>query len=202
MQTLARTEFLSEECDSEHLPPIERALDRMEELISDTLTLAQQGSVVAETEPIPLTDLVDHCWENVSTSEATIQTVDAATVTGDRSRLQHVFENLFRNAVEHGSTGSRPGADDTVEHGATGVTVRVGRFADDGIYVEDTGSGIPESDREAVFEPGHTSATGGTGFGLTIVKRIAEAHGWETAAVAGPEGGARFEFTGVDIDDG
>jgi signal transduction histidine kinase len=97
-----------------------------------------------------------------------------------------VFENLFRNAIEHGGTD---------------VTVRIGRLAGDGIYVEDTGPGIPEADREAVFEPGHTSATGGTGFGLTIVKRIAEAHGWEVEIVAGTNGGARFEFTGINIHD-
>ena len=95
-----------------------------------------------------------------------------------------MFENLFTNAVEHGGPA---------------VTVRVGQFADDGIYVEDTGTGIPEAKREAVFEPGHSSASGGTGFGLTIVKRIAEAHGWEVEVRRGRDGGARFEFTGVTL---
>jgi signal transduction histidine kinase len=54
-------------------------------------------------------------------------------------------------------------------------------------------------EREAVFEPGHTSVTGGTGFGLTIVRRIAEAHGWEVALTDGRDGGARFEFHNVDV---
>jgi PAS domain S-box-containing protein len=181
----ARTEFLTDECDSTHVQPIEQSLDRMEEIVVDTLTLARQGNVVAETEPIHLTNLVGKCWKTVSTDDATIQVVDPVTVNGDRGRLQHVFENLFRNAVDHGGTD---------------VTVRVGR-TDDGIYVEDAGPGIPEADRETVFEPGHTSAEDGTGFGLTIVKRVAEAHGWEVTVVAGTDGGARFEFTGVEIDD-
>ncbi|SDG07201.1 hybrid sensor histidine kinase/response regulator [Halorientalis regularis] len=183
----ARTEALVQETDSEHLPPIEQALDRMENIISDTLTLARQGSVVAETERIQLAELVRECWQTVSTDEARIEVADAVTIVGDRSRLRHVFENLFRN---------------TMEHGGTGLTVRVGRTADDGIYVEDTGPGIPEAERDVVFEPGHTSASDGTGFGLTIVKRIAEAHGWEVAVVDGADGGARFEFIGVEIDDG
>ncbi|MFC7043878.1 sensor histidine kinase [Halonotius sp. GCM10025705] len=106
-------------------------------------------------------------------------------ITGDPGRLQHIFENLFRNAIEHGGTD---------------VTIRVGQIDTHGIYVEDTGSGIPEDAREAVFDAGHTSTSGGTGFGLTIVKRIAEAHGWEVKIVEGIDGGARFEFTGVDID--
>lgn len=81
------------------------------------------------------------------------------------------------------------------------MTVRVGRTGDHGLYVEDTGSGIPGNSRAAVFEPGHTSATAGTGFGLTIVKRIVEAHGWEVVATDGERGGARFEVTGVEFVD-
>jgi len=178
-----RTALLDEACNSEHLEPLVRALDRMEELVSDTLTLARQGQVVSEPEPVALTGLLGSCWETISADEATIEIEDEITVDGDRSRLQHVFENLFRNAVEHG------GED---------VTVRVGRSDDHGIYVEDTGPGIPAESREKVLEPGHSSTTDGTGFGLTIVRRIAEAHGWEIEIVEGTDGGARFEFTGVD----
>jgi signal transduction histidine kinase len=69
----------------------------------------------------------------------------------------------------------------------------------DGFYVADTGPGIPESQRDAVFEPGETSNSDGTGFGLTIVKRVAEAHGWDVQVVDGADGGARFEFTDVEL---
>jgi len=70
---------------------------------------------------------------------------------------------------------------------------------DDGFYVADDGPGIDPDERERVFEPGHTTADDGTGFGLAIVGRIAEAHGWETSVTDSRAGGARFEFTGVDI---
>jgi PAS domain S-box-containing protein len=180
-----RTELLATDCDSEHLAPIVRSLDRMEEIIADTLTLAREGQVISDREPIELINLVGACWKNVRTDEATIEIEDEVTITGDRSRLQHVFENLFRNALEHGGPA---------------VTVRVGQIDDSGFYVEDTGPGIPEEAREDVFDPGHTSATGGTGFGLTIVKRIAEAHGWQVAVVDGTDGGARFEFTDIYLD--
>ena len=181
-----RVELLDNEHDSEHLPPIIRALDRIDELVSDTLTLARQGQAVSETEPIPLINLVGSCWKTVETHDATIAIDDEITIRGDQSRLQHVFENLFRNAIEHGG-------DD--------VTVRVGQFADRGIYVENSGPPIPADKREEVFDAGHTSASGGTGFGLTIVKRIAEAHGWQIDITEGSDGGARFEFTGVEIDE-
>jgi len=179
-----RAELLSEECESDHLDPIVRSLDRMEEIVLDTLTLARQGQVVSEQESIELVNIVGACWKTVSTAEATIEIEDEITIKGDRSRLQHVFENLFRNAIEHGGTD---------------VTVRVGELDRYGIYVEDSGPGIPEDARKTVFEAGHTSATGGTGFGLTIVKRIAEAHGWKVMIIEGTSGGARFEFTNINI---
>ena len=163
----------------EHLTPLVAALERMESIIQDTLMLARQGETVGEMSPVSAIELIGKCWQGVETVEATLEMDDEFTIRGDRDRLRHVFENLFRNAVEHG------GED---------VTVWVGRAGENGIYVEDDGPGIPPSDRETVFEPGHTSAASGTGFGLTIVKRIAEAHGWAVTVAEGRDGGARFEF--------
>ena len=179
-----RAEMIADDYDIKHLTPLLDSLHRMEEIISDTLTLARQGQVVSETEPVYLVELVDTCWKNVSSDEASVAVGDDVTIRGDRGRLQHVFENLFRNAVEHG------GAD---------VTVRVGRIGDHGIYVEDTGPGIPEAVRDDVFEPGRTSTRDGTGFGLTIVRRIAEAHGWQVTIVDGRDGGTRVEFADVTL---
>jgi PAS domain S-box-containing protein len=174
-----RAALLAEQGESEHLDPLLQALDRMEAIVEDTLTLARQGDTISETESVSLTNLVGKCWATVDTDDATIDIVDEMTFQADPDRLRHVFENLFRNAVEHG------GSD---------VTVRVGRHNELGIYVEDNGPGIPVEKRDEVFEPGHSSAQGGTGFGLTIVKRIVEAHGWELSVADGTDGGARFEF--------
>lgn len=174
-----RATLLAEQAESEHLNPLLQALNRMEAIVGDTLTLARQGETIDETESIGLTDLVGKCWATVETENATIEIADEMTFQGDPGRLQHVFENLFRNAVEHG------GSD---------VTVRIGCYGEQGIYVEDDGPGIPADEREEVLEPGHSSARGGTGFGLTIVKRIVEAHGWELSVAEGTDGGARFEF--------
>ncbi|TKX76264.1 sensor histidine kinase, partial [Halorubrum sp. SD626R] len=74
----------------------------------------------------------------------------------------------------------------------------VGRL-DGGFYVADDGDGIDPADRDSVFEPGHTTAEGGTGFGLAIVDRIAQAHGWEVTLTESRTGGARFEFDGVSV---
>jgi len=170
----------------EHLTPLVNSLERIESIVGDTLTLARQGETVGDMNSISVIDLVGKCWAGVETAEATLEIDEEFTIHGDRDRLRHVFENLFRNAVKHGGEG---------------VTVRVGRVGEDCFYVEDDGPGIPADDRETAFEPGHTSTTDGTGFGLTIVKRIAEAHGWDVTITDGRGGGARFEFDTAELND-
>ncbi len=49
-----------------------------------------------------------------------------------------------------------------------------------------------------MFSAGYSTAVEGTGFGLSIVKQVADAHGWTVRVVSGADGGARFEFTDVD----
>lgn len=71
----------------------------------------------------------------------------------------------------------------------------------DGFHVADDGPGIPEEARERVFESGYSTVEDGTGFGLNIVAEIAEAHGWDVDIDESRAGGARFEFTGVEIVD-
>ncbi len=157
----------------------------MDTLITDLLTLAQDGETVTDREPVALASLVEDCWTNVETADATLVTDIDRTVLANESRLKQLFENLVRNAVEHA------GAD---------VTVTVGAV-DDGFYVADDGPGIPEADRDTVFEVGYSTSTEGTGFGLSIARKVAEAHGWEINVRDSADGGARFEVTGVSFDE-
>ena len=202
-------ELAREQCDGD-APALDRvggALDRMNELVEDVLTLAREGNAVVDPEPVALADAVDAAWRSVDPADATLRaTTDLGRVRCDEPRLRRLLENLFRNCVEHGSTSSRArpddgdesaSSDDPAPDGAPAVTVTVGRL-DGGFYVADDGPGIPEDDRESVFEPGNTSSPSGTGFGLAIVEEIAEAHGWTVSATEADDGGARFEVTGVD----
>ncbi|MEF8881894.1 MAG: PAS domain S-box protein [Halapricum sp.] len=176
-----RLELAREETDSEHHGAIADALDRMETLIEDLLALAREGETVREREPIELPDLVDSCWRNVTSTNATIRTETDLTVSADRSRLRQLLENLFSNAIEHGGES---------------VTVTVGDL-DGGFYVEDDGPGIPPEKRERVFDVGFSTSVNGTGFGLSIVEEVAEAHGWDVRVTRSSTGGARFEITGI-----
>jgi len=96
-----------------------------------------------------------------------------------------VLDNLFRNAIDHGSSP---------------VSVSVGSLDLDrgsGFYVADNGPGIPESKRNEVFDWGETTMGDGTGFGLAIVTDIVEAHGWQISIADSDEGGTWFEIDGI-----
>ncbi len=155
---------------------------RMEHIIDDLNLLARLDEPVTDPERVDLGACVSAAWEMIQTEAATLAVeLDEITVSGDPSRLTRLFENLLHNAIHHG--------------GPT-VTVRVGTFAD-GFYVEDSGPGIPPDERESVLTPGYSTTPDGTGFGLSIVRQIVDAHGWTLTVTAGEEGGARFEVTGV-----
>ena len=178
-------DLIRDEYESDRLDTVADAHSRMEALIEDLLTLARQGDAIQGVEPVDVAELCRSCWEQVTTETATLSVDDPPTVMADRDRLRQLLENLFRNGEEHG--GENP-------------TVSVGTLDNgDGFYVADDGPGIPESDRDRVFESGHTTADSGTGFGLAIVAEIAEAHGWDVHVVEAEGGGARFEITGVEF---
>jgi signal transduction histidine kinase len=186
-----RLELAREDPSAEHFDQIDGAIDRMEALIEDVLALAQQTDDV-ETERVDLGRVATEAWTNVDSPDARLECDLAAQVTGDRSRLLQAFENLFRNAIDHGPKD---------------VTVRVGKLATEsagdgidrppeqfpGFFVADDGPGIPADQRETVFERGYTTDAGGTGLGLAIVQAAVEAHGWAVRVTESSTGGARFE---------
>jgi len=177
-----RVAWAREECDSPHIDDAAAALERMDGLIDDLLALAGHGRRDIDPVSLDIGSFVGRCWANVATDDATLDVRVEGTVRADESRLGQAFENLFRNAVEH--------ADDD------GVTITVGSLPD-GFYVADDGPGIPESDRERIFEAGYSTNRDGTGLGLAIVRDAVEAHGWALAVTESETGGARFEITGV-----
>jgi len=213
------------------------AHDRMDAILADMLALAQSGEQAVAPTAVDLDAVAEEAWTMVATGDATLTVTRDVTLYADRGRLKTLFENLFRNAVEHSSTNPRSGADDdvprskasraaadavardvdgdstdcdTVARGggstdrrqtAPSVDVTVGRLDDgSGLFVEDTGPGIPPEIRERVFEAAFTTG-GGSGLGLAIVRAAADAHGWSHTLTESATGGARFEFRNVTFVD-
>jgi len=164
-----------------HVEKLEGAHDRIESIIDDVLTLTRKGASVEETAPVPLEAVVADAWDNIDSKDATLDVVESRTIHADRSRLLRAFENLFRNAIDH------VGDDVTVSVGVT----------DHGFYVADDGPGIPSEEVDDIFDYGHTTSDDGTGLGLSIVKTIADAHGWRLYVDTTYVGGAMFVFADV-----
>jgi signal transduction histidine kinase len=188
--------------EKEHFDEVRQSHDRMEQIIQDVLTLARGKSALSITAGVDIESVASDAWASVETRGASLTLEDdLSTTEADTDRLQRLFENLFRNSVEHAhppATDDAANANADRSHETTpdrGLRVRVGS-TDGGFFVADNGPGVPPEDRSRVFDPGYSrnETGGGTGLGLTIVEEIAEAHDWTVSLTNGSLGGARFEF--------
>jgi signal transduction histidine kinase/CheY-like chemotaxis protein len=139
--------------------------------------LGSSRPMSAEPQPVEVKRVVEEAlrllsWElNAARVEVTAETGDAGFVNGDFTRLLQVVVNVVRNAIE-----AMP---------ARGtLKVRAARDAGSAVVeIADSGHGISPAILERVFEPffttkaRHASATGGSGLGLPICRRIVEEHG-------------------------
>ena len=107
----------------------------------------------------------------------------------DVHRIRQVLQNLLDNAVIHTESGGTITVTAQEHSGLVSVAVA------------DTGEGIPAEDIAHIFErfyrvdKSRTRATGGTGLGLTIARRLVEAHGGTITAASVPGSGSTFTFT-------
>lgn len=111
---------------------------------------------------------------------------DTALVLVDRVQIQQVLTNLMRNAIEAMKDSN------TKE-----LLVETSRSGDGMVRIDvaDTGTGLSDEISDKLFQPFVTSKAGGMGIGLSISKRIVEAHGGEISAAANSRGGTTFTFT-------
>lgn len=180
--------------DAVHFEKVAAAHTRIRELIGDMLTLAKSGATISDTEPTAIASVANQAWASVDTEGVTL-TVDAdlGTIEADPERLRTVFENLFRNSIEHGMADDQTESDGTVTHADPALSIAI-ESINGGFAVADSGSGIPADRRDAVFEAGVSTGNGTTGLGLSIVAEIAAAHGWQLTLTESQTGGAQFEF--------
>src|SRR5262249_48643969 len=158
------------------------------------LTRIEQGRVKLDLEPVPVGSLLNEAVARMRPQaddaglslEADVEAPDVA-VRIDRDRIDHVFDNLVGNAIQHTPRGgssrlsARPG-DDEVE-----------------VQVRDTGKGISGEHLPHIFEkfyriPGESPA-GGAGLGLAIVREIITAHGGRIDVASRTGQGTTFTFT-------
>ena len=152
---------------------------RLITLVGDIIKLSQmdENSIPVEKEPVDLREIADFACERLSQAAAKKHITMAVhgsreTVSGVHQILEEMVLNLCDNAIKYNVEGGR--VDITVSRDPRGAVF---------LSVADTGIGIPQSDRERVFErfyrvdKSHSKEIGGTGLGLSTVKHGAAYHG-------------------------
>lgn len=148
-----------------HLAAAVRDIEELDQLVGDLLLSGRLELMERPEEPV---DLLALAAEEASRAEAEVEG-EPVEVRGDERLLRQAVRNLLDNARKHG---------------AEPITVRVARTGEGvELSVSDSGEGVPESERERIFEPfyrpdGHAEGRdGGVGLGLSLVERIARLHG-------------------------
>jgi len=162
---------------------VSREADRLEESVSDFLVFAAPRPL--RKQPADINAAVDSVVEFLSLQQEHAQTEknyapDLPDVEIDQDMFTEMLQNLIINAFQAAGDNG---------------TVEVATFAEKNaiaVAVSDNGPGVPEDERERIFEVFHTTKQAGTGLGLNIAKRIAEEHEGTIVLEKSSRGGARF----------
>jgi len=189
---LARIRLALELLDRDGEPERQELLKRelrqdiaeLDQLIDEILLTSRLDAADAGREaPVEPVDLAALAAEECTRAGAPLD-AEPIQVAGDSRLLRRLLRNLLDNARRHA-----PGAAPEVALRARGTAVE--------LVVADRGPGVPEAERERIFEPfyrasGASESGGGVGLGLALVARIARRHGGSVACR--PRGGGGTEF--------
>ncbi|MCL6596869.1 MAG: HAMP domain-containing histidine kinase [Firmicutes bacterium] len=187
------------EVRAESIEVMQRTVGRMRRLVDDLLTLERAGASLAPASPVDLSALASELAED-ATALAPGLAVEAAAdagagvvAAGDPEAVRRIAWTLLENALAYTPDGGRVRL--AAGHDREGVW----------LAVEDTGPGIPEGERERVFERFYrgsaaratgprTGIGGGLGMGLAIARALATAMGGTVRLGEAPGGGTRAEL--------
>ncbi|MFX1250952.1 MAG: PAS domain S-box protein [Promethearchaeota archaeon] len=168
-------QLLEDDYDKSHVESILKQSSYMKKLLKRSLELADAGRIVDKTDRLDLNLLVEKVAEvTIPASVAFSHDNLPTALLCDREKLSQIFKNLFENAVIHGEP--------TVIHVKHTVSDKGGA-----ILIINDGKTIPTEIKAKIFDHGFSTRKSSTGFGLTIVKKLVEAHGWEISVRSTPK---------------
>ena len=178
--------LLGDAADPRTRESLKRDVAELDQLIEQIL-LASRLEALPTLEQHEPVDLLAVAAEEASHYDVEVSG-EPVTVSGDRTLLRRLVRNLVENAQRYG--GAAEGEDSI----AVSVTREGNRAVLD---VTDRGPGVPEAERQRIFEPFYRLAGGaetgrGSGLGLALVLDIARRHGGDAVCLAAEGGGSRF----------
>ena len=177
-------ELLKENADPRRKRELEQDIVELDALIDEILT-ASRLDAIGDPGANEEVDLLALASEECARYEEAQLAGEPVTVRGDPRLLRRLIRNLLENARRHGA----PPVELRVSRAGVGAELRV----------SDHGPGIPDAEREGVFQPFHRFAgsgeRAGAGLGLALVRQIARRHGGDARYVAGAPSGGSFVVT-------
>ena len=177
-------ELLKENADPRRKRELEQDIVELDALIDEILT-ASRLDAIGDPGANEEVDLLALASEECARYEEAQLAGEPVTVRGDPRLLRRLIRNLLENARRHGA----PPVEVQVSRARVGAELRV----------SDHGPGIPDAEREGVFQPFHRFAgsgeRAGAGLGLALVRQIARRHGGDARYVAGAPSGGSFVVT-------
>ncbi len=171
----------------ELLDRVDRDIEELDDLIGELLMASRIDAIDSQLEHDEV-DLLALAAEEAAGRDEILIRGEAVRVAGDARLLRRLLRNLIENALRHGE----PPVEVEVSHDPASGSAR--------IRIADRGPGVALAERERIFEPfyrpeGESNASGGVGLGLSLVRRIAEAHGGSVRCESADSGGSAFVVT-------
>ncbi|UCG00284.1 MAG: PAS domain S-box protein [Candidatus Heimdallarchaeota archaeon] len=166
------TQLLDYEYNESHI--ISKQIEYMKELLKRSLMLADAGLAVEKDADVDLNLLIERVASTVIPKTVSFTHDQLPTVLCDQGKLSQVFTNLLENAIIHGKP-------QTITIKTTSTETHLI------ILVTNDGEPIPPEIQKLIFDYGF-STQDSVGLGLSIVRKIVEAHGWDISVESGEEG--------------
>ncbi len=194
------SEFLQENYAEQQEENVRQALteiqaqgERMTAMMEDLLDLAKDGKIPLPEEPVNTDEIVDTVLKDMAeqVAEVSVQKGSLPAARIPATQLTQIFANLIGNAVRYAGKNGGP-----IEIGGMRKGNKIGYF------IRDHGPGVPENERERIFDVFYRGTAGkkltGTGIGLATVRKIARHQGGHAWVEETPGGGATFWVELVD----
>jgi signal transduction histidine kinase len=157
--------LLEEKNDVAFTQKIEVLAKRMDSILEKSVDLADAGLLIGELSIIDLNELIADLASNIVRNGIEYIQKELPKITCDKDKVIQIIQNILLNAVEHGSPSKVEVLSENLDAGVS-------------IVIRNDGKIIPEEHRLKLFERGFTTKKESGGLGLTIVKKLVEAHGW------------------------